>query len=52
MRTQLDDLKIELKDARRNLAYCKWIELDEQSAMYKYWNDRVMEITSIINNIR
>lgn len=52
MRTQLDDLKKELKDARYNLAYCKWKQLDEQSAMYRYWSDRVMEIISTINNIR
>lgn len=51
MRTQLDDLKEELKNIEHNINYCKWKGI-EGSEMHKYLINKRHEVNSKILNIQ
>lgn len=50
-RTQLDDLKDQLKDCDHNIKYCEHKGI-QGSEMYKYLVNKRYDIVSTINNIR
>ncbi len=50
-RTQLDDLKDELKEVQRTIAYCNYKKA-VGTPLYKFLVNKEHEIVSTINNIR
>jgi|11_taG_2_1085331.scaffolds.fasta_scaffold06897_3 hypothetical protein len=52
MRTELNDLKDQLKDVERNIDYSKSIGMPKDSNIFRYLIDRRFRLIDTINNIR